>query len=232
MITLRQFSSILSLIAIPFLSFSQSYWEAGLGLGTTNYLGDMVEPVFTFSGTHFAAQANMTRIFDAKHAIGFNVLYGKLSGDDNQYESLLGRGASFQTTLVEVSFKGILDLRGQKRFNKKGEFNKTFSPYIFVGLAVAFAKPEVVYQVPNNEDAFIDYPGIHIAAPIGGGVKYDLNETIFVGLEVGTRFTASDYIDGVQASGNAYKNDVYFFGGLTAGYRLVKKKEEVKVENM
>ncbi|MCB0521607.1 MAG: hypothetical protein H6577_07920 [Lewinellaceae bacterium] len=217
----------LLLVAIPFVSFGQNYWEGALSLGYTNYLGDMVAPIYTFKEAHPGAQLSLKKYFDGRHALRANFMYGSISGDDKNFERLASRGVSFKANLFEITLMGEMDLYGTKRFSKNRGYNKTMSPYIFVGLGATFATPEVVYGDPENADAKIDYPGIHMILPIGGGVKIDLKERVFVGAELGVRLTASDNLDGVQASGNAYKNDVYLLAGLTAGYRFIKRKAEI-----
>jgi hypothetical protein len=44
------------------------------------------------------------------------------------------------------------------------------------------------------------------------------------------RFTVSDFLDGTQVSGNAYNNDSYTFGGISAGYRFIDKPKTEKTE--
>jgi opacity protein-like surface antigen len=101
------------------------------------------------------------------------------------------------------------------------------SPYLTGGIGLAFSDPDVTYGQPDSPDAGIDYHKLSIALPMGGGVKFDASEKVVLGLELGIRFTFSDYLDGTQASGNAYKNDSYTFVGVWGAYRFSKPAEEV-----
>ena len=218
-------------VAFPFFSFGQNYWETALTLGYSNYLGDMVAPIYTLKEAHPGAQFGLKKYFDGRHALRANFMYGRISGDDKNFEGIAARGVSFNANIYEITLMGEMDFWGTKRFRKNSSYHKTVSPYIFVGLGAAFVSPETVYGDPDNPDAKIDYPGVHMVLPIGGGLKMDLKEKVYVGAELGFRLTASDNLDGVQASGNSYRNDVYLLFGLNAGYRIFKKKAEVLPED-
>ena len=215
------------MLVFPFLSFAQKHWETSLCLGYTNYFGDLVEPVFTFKEPHPAAQFYLRKNFDAKHSYRLNFLYGKLSGDDANYERLAPRGNSFEMSFMEISSIFEIDLLGQKRYPKKGQFSKTFSPYILLGLGLTLGHPEVHYGDDENIDNTIEYPHWHVSIPAGFGLKMDIVENMYVGLEFAHRVTLSDNLDGVQLSGNAYNNDSFFFGGLTFGFRFLKNPSGV-----
>ena len=99
---------------------------------------------------------------------------------------------------------------------------------MFGGGSVAYFEPKVAYGSADSKDIGVDYIKWHIGMPIGGGVRIDVNEKIVFGLELSYRFTISDFLDGTQASGNAYKNDSYTFGGIWIGYRFFDKAMETK----
>ncbi len=211
----------LLLIAFPCMLSSQSYWEGSLSYGVSSYYGDMSREFLNSNDINPAVQLGLSRYFDNSHSVRLNFLVGNISGDDRHDEALANRGNSFQATVFEASVIGQYDLIGEQRFSRRVGFKPTFTPYFFVGGGVIFAEPKVTYGNPNNEDAAIDYPVVHIFAPVGGGLKYDLSLKMHIGLQAGIRFTISDYLDGVQASGNAYNNDGYIFAGLTVGYRFI-----------
>ncbi len=219
--------AILSLISLPFLAFSQKYWEFGLTPGAMVYYGDLTVPHVTLMETNLSGQFSIKRYFDREHAVRLNVLHGTIAGSDYNYDRNSERGNEFVGKLTEFSIMGELDLKGRKRYSKKMDFQRTLSPCIIAGIAGVYCKPEVTYGQPENKDLAINYPAWHFALPIGGGIKMDISEKIFLGAEFGLRITLSDYLDGTQASGNAYKNDSYAFGGLTLGYRFLKFKKTV-----
>ena len=212
---------LILMLVLPCFSFSQSYTEGTFSYGVASYYGDMSREFLSADEINPSVQLSLNRYFDNQHALRINLLLGKITGDDRNDDALAQRGNAFQATVFEASIIGQYDLIGNQRFSRRVGFKRTFTPYFFVGGGVIYANPKVTYSNPNNQDASIDYPNVHIFAPLGGGLKYDVNLKIFFGLEAGLRITISDYLDGVQASGNAYSNDGYIFGGLTVGYRFI-----------
>jgi opacity protein-like surface antigen len=173
--------------------------------------------------THLAGQLSIKRYFHGEHALRFSLLHGTISGDDANYPSHSDRGNSFKGKLTEFSFMGEIDLKGRKRFSKKLGYQKTSSPYIMFGMSGINCKPDVVYGQADSKDKGVELPKWHFGMPVGAGYKFDFNERVVFGVELGLRLTLSDYLDGTQASGNAYKNDSFMFAGLTASYRLHKR---------
>jgi hypothetical protein len=210
-------------ISLPVLSRAQKYWEISASPGLMNYYGDLTPPLFTVKEVNFGGQVSVRRYFDREHAVRVNVLHGKLAGDDHNFDRSYLRGNKFEGRLTEVAIMGELDVKGRKRFSTRFGYHRTSSLYLFAGGSVAYFDPKVTYGDPNSQDKKSDYKTWHLGMPIGGGVKIDLNEKIFFGLELSYRFTVSDFLDGTQASGNAFNNDSYTFGGISAGYRFVEK---------
>jgi opacity protein-like surface antigen len=225
MTSLKNLLAGLVLLFSPLCVFSQDYWEVSITPGAIVYFGDLTVPNVTFKETHLAGQINIKRYFKGEHALRFNVIHGTISGSDFNYDRLSTRGNSFVGRLTEFSLMGEIDLKGRRRFSKKLGYQRTTSPYVMGGFSGIYSKPDVVYGEPDSKDKGVDYPDWHFGIPVGGGLKFDLNEHVVFGVEVGIHLTLSDYLDGTQASGNSYKNDAIFFGGLTAGYRFMKVKK-------
>jgi opacity protein-like surface antigen len=220
----------LVLLAMPMLGFSQNYWEVTLNPGGLVYFGDLTVPDVTFKETHLAGQISIKRYFHGEHALRFSALYGTISGADRNYDRNSIRDNSFVSSLAELSLMGELDLKGRKRYTKKLGYQRIISPYVMVGLSAVYCKPDVTYGQPDSPDKAINYPDWHLGIPFGGGVKFDINERVFFGMELGLRLTLSDYLDGTQASGNAYKNDAFAFSSIMAGYRFQKKRKVAMME--
>jgi hypothetical protein len=218
-------------LVLPVGSFAQKHWEVSATVGAMNYYGDLTPPLFTIKEVHAGGQLSVRRYFNREHAVRFNVLHGVLSGDDHNFDRNYLRGNRFTGKMTEVSLLGEFDVKGRKRFSKKHGYQKTNSLYFFGGASVAYFDPKVTYGAADSKDKDIDYVNWHIGMPIGGGLRVDANERLVFGLELAYRFTISDFLDGTQASGNAYKNDSYTFGGVSVGYRFFgKEKQEEATE--
>lgn len=116
------------------------------------------------------------------------------------------RNLSFQSSLTEFSLLGELTA-----FNL---YNIRWSPYFFGGIAVYRFNP---YTVDSGKKVFLQplgtegqglaayperqpYKLTQFALPFGGGIKYNINDDIRVGFELGFRRLFTDYLDDVSRS--------------------------------
>lgn len=217
---MKSYKLLAVLCLLPFITFAQNQLDIGLLLGYSNYLGDLVPPVFTFNHSNVSfgvvGRKQMTKEFSLRS----NLIFAKIEGDDAYYNRNTIRNTKFKGDIVEFSFMGEYDPYEKRRHPKEGGFAKTMSPYVFLGLGLTYANPKVVYGNPDNPDARAINNELHISLPIGVGVKNDITDQLFIGVEWGARFTTTDYLDGVSITGDEKNNDVYLIGGVTLGYRI------------
>ncbi len=222
----------ISLLAmLPIFASSQSKWEAGINLGLMNYGGDLVKPAFTFKESNFAAglfaRRQLSPLFNAR----LNFLFGKISGDDNNYDELVQRNISFESPLMEFTVIGEYEFLGKKGLTDDS-LQRKFSPYLFLGVGMAIIGPETDFSkvtpgsaAAADKDDHANFSNTQFAMPIGLGLKYKLTDQFNIGLEYGIHLVWTDYLDGVSEAGNPDKNDVYFSGGIVLAYRLNQKKQ-------
>ena len=164
---------------------------------------------------HFAARAMFT--------------WARIAGDDytfnknnvEKYVVQYARNLHFRNDLKEFALTGIYN------FVEDGRNSNTrakFTPYLFGGLALVAHSPEArTPATPDNEPYEArrwvklqplrtegqgqpgrekPYSLVTVAVPVGIGARYMINELFNVGVEIGYRYTFSDYLDDV--SGNGY----------------------------
>jgi len=153
------------------------------------------------------------------------------------------RGYSFYTPLVEAAVQGEIypfglfrkfrgDSLGGYAFDKTRQLkirangdtmvlpaqHQAIMPYLLAGIGGAYINPKVNWNKQNsaaiNVDKLADYSPYQLIIPLGGGLRFVLNERTTLGIEVGWRATFTDYLDGVSAAGNLQKDDWYFSGML------------------
>jgi outer membrane protein OmpA-like peptidoglycan-associated protein len=212
-------------LLIPLFAVSQEKWEGGIFLGYSNYLGDLVEPGFTLDEAHPAFGILIRNHVTPRLGLRLNLDMAKISGDDNNYDRNRSRGASFESSLIELSVVGEYEFLGHKRFSKDGHFKRTFSPYLYGGVGAGFFDPKVEASElrPGSEiekDINADYSNTHFAIPLGAGLRFDITRKVNLGLELGWRVTFSDYLDGIKLAGDPDDNDIYMMGGLALGFRF------------
>lgn len=225
----------LFLIALltPFLLSAQSTWEFNLLLGGANYQGDLVETTMpTLKETNFAAGINARYYVNPLWSVRAGAFYGKLTGSDANFrenEFRNARSVSFESTLIEVSMAAEWEPFGEERYLSNSGNSRIISPYLFAGVGVTFTDPTVDISEFNGSDAMLELVNtdiqksnsiVHLSIPVGFGLKADLSDNIFVGLELGVRYPFSDYLDGISLAGNPDRNDLYMIGGFNLGYKL------------
>ena len=218
--------TLLFLLFIPFLIFSQQTdsrtFEAGLHLGTSTYLGDLVKTDHpSLKEVNFAYGAFLRYRLSPNFAGRLNLQRGNLSGDDQNFAGRGSRNYSFKAPVTELSLITDWDLLGYRPIDELGIKKATFSPYLFLGIGLAFINPEPDFNdestvlterdVANSKKTFF-------SMPIGAGVRLDLNSSIGLFLEGGLRPVFSDYLDGISQTANPDSND--WFGFMSAGFHF------------
>jgi|APTNR8051073442_1049403.scaffolds.fasta_scaffold00213_25 hypothetical protein len=217
------------LLGLPLLLSAQPRFEAGAMLGLANYQGDLVEETVPLFKEGSLGGGIMGRyVFTYALAVRANLMLGKITGDDYNYDNEFRRrrGAQFSSSIFELSVVGEWEPLGQWRYLSRGAgFKKLISPYVFAGLGFTFTNPKTDFSRADFDDvklaAMIErdqnarYFKTRISTPIGFGVKFDLSEYWVAGVEFGMRYPFTDYLDGVSLSGNPDKKDWYQFSGIT-----------------
>src|SRR5687768_4422527 len=170
-------------LLLPFATFSQS-WEIGLFGGASNYQGDLA-PDIVLGETHPAVGLSVKQNLSPFFAFTYNLNFGSVSGNDNNFKYLVNRNLSFESNILEFSprvefnfFKFGLGLRP-----------KRFTPYVFSGITVFYFDPRATMdgkefnlrKMSTEGQGVVDgapkkYSPLQIAVPIGGGMRFSLNE--------------------------------------------------------
>ena len=223
--------SICVVISLQHLYAQQSNLEFGVLIGLSTYQGDLIETDFySLEEMNFGYGFTIRHHINSNFAVRANMLRGKISGSDFNYERRQNRGFIFSSHITEFSAQVEYDLLGHLR-DRSGRIRKIVSPYIFAGWGAAFIDKTTSYNELNENDTNFaeierdkntNYKKSWFSAPFGLGAKINLNESLFLGLEWGARPVFSDLLDGISQSGNPDENDWYAFGGATISYRFNK----------
>ncbi len=226
---MKKLFTLLSTLVIALLLQAQpTDWEMGMFGGWSVYQGDIIGKKIDLRESNLAV--GITGRYNYYYTLKFrvNLLFGRLSGDDKNYPGREARGASFQTSLVELSTMAEWEPFGKWRELKGGKSNIAVSPYLMGGVGLAFTNPKPVFpkignvnsQNPYIQDIRAGYSKIHLVVPVGAGLRYDVNRKWSIGAEIAGRITFTDYIDGISVSANDTSWDYYWFYGFTAMFKL------------
>ena len=191
---------------------SQRSLEAGFLFGLANYSGDLTEKYIELSASHLAFSAH-GRYFLSNHvALRANMLVGTISGDDANASdpTLLRRSMRFGADILELGLLGEWYFFGKDRFSIGKENTWVLSPYGYLGIGGTFSGANAsFYGRPEDRDVFLKVPfpegplrHQYLIAPMGGGLRADINEQFSFGLEIGWRPVFSDTLDGISINGN------------------------------
>lgn len=159
--------------------------EVGGGVGLVNYLGDFngnitknMQPMGSLIGKYR---------FNPRMAIGMNLSFGKLKGDNKNvttyYPVLNDTAITFSNTLVDVGFRFEYNFwpygTGREYFGAK-----PLTPFVAMGLGITYAKAGNSVVSAN--------------VPIGFGVKYKIADRLNLTAEWAMHFSLSDKLDGVE----------------------------------
>jgi hypothetical protein len=194
----------LFLLLFFFAKTAFSQFHIGAFVGGASYLGELNDQPFKRTKPAIGLSINYELSDRLMVRSGFT--FGKLEGADRYSGTEMQkqiRNLSFQSSLTEFNLMGELTI-----FNL---YNINWSPYGFAGIAVYHFNPyvqdsgqKVFLQplstegqgLPSSQQA--PYKLTQIAIPFGGGIKFNLNENIRLGVELGLRRVFTDYLDDVS----------------------------------
>ena len=216
---------LLILIAIPFLSNSQSYWKAyrnevHIGIGASNFLGELggANQIGTdgfrdleLLATRLAFTAGLRHRMSQRFYINTDFSYGRLSGDDALTLEFFRnyRNLNFKTNIYELTcnleYAFVKDKSGARYRLKgvRGHKAYEFSMYGFIGFGGFYFNPKGEYQgrwieLQPLKTENVDYNRLQFVVPVGVGIKYGIDRRWAVGFQYGLRKTFTDYIDDVS----------------------------------
>lgn len=214
---MKQIACVLFSCMIGFAAQSQtmeSYvqeGEVGVAFGAAHYFGDLNTNA-SLNRPKISAGAFFRKQFGNYIGIKLAANYARLGYSDvySKNETQVRRNLSFNTNIWELSLSG--DFNFFKFY--PGISGYTYTPYVSLGVGVFSYDP---YAYLANEKQFLrplgtegqgsslypertPYSSMAVAFPIALGFKYNLTPATNVFVEVGYRFTNTDYLDDVSTT--------------------------------
>lgn len=206
-------------LAQPKFKKRYMYQSLGAQLGTINYVGD-VDPGSSFFApamryTRPSAGINYMRRMGPRYSVRGNFYWGVIKGNDRVSTGpgndiyRLQRNLSFRNTLWELTVDGVVDLFPNRKDMRR---RVHFTPYAFAGVGLLFHNPKAelngkwVALKPLGTEGQ-NMPGIgqdkkyhrfQFVIPYGVGVRYKLSMFLDLALQIGWRYTFTDYLDDVS----------------------------------
>jgi len=209
-------------LLFSFLLLASSHLKAqyeidfGIQLGSANYLGEIgggsdegraflldVE----LESTSFSVGGFFRSSFSRNFALRISGTYARIEGADSLSDNpqRIGRNLSFRTDLIEASLIGEYNFITLRDISRRSRQKIDFKAYAFGGVGALLFYPEAQengewfdLRPLQTEGAENAYDELTIAVPLGLGLNYTFNDKYRFGLEVGYRFTFTDYLDDIS----------------------------------
>jgi hypothetical protein len=214
-----RFVVLIVLISLKLEAQKASDW--GILLGASAYQGDLSALPSLMAESRPMLGLVYDYFLDKNLAVRGMVLAGGLSGDDRHRGSNFGRSWAFSAPLLEMSVQLQYHPWGKARYNQIGFFQRHLSPYVSLGLGMAYVKATL--RTPPADAVLFPEPGarnVFVAMPMSGGLRYVISPQFSLFGELGARNVFSDYLDGVSDNASTMYNDWYLTGGLGLTYNI------------
>ncbi|HEY9049451.1 MAG TPA: DUF6089 family protein [Ohtaekwangia sp.] len=199
---------ILTICLVPSLTEAQSFYSTrrnrnllvGLGSGTANYFGEMVNPGKT--GTlKFNIAANAEYYLHERISVRAGLTFFQISGDDAKAnDDRQERNLSFKSSNIELSALGVINLSPiGLRFYQRSQLNF----HAFAGIGLLYFNPKTEYQgktyaLQPLQTEGVKYSRITPVIPVGLGARIKINPFFNLLVEGGYRITFTDHLDDVS----------------------------------
>lgn len=188
------------------------YFSVGVGLGATNYKGDL-DDNFTLKFTKPGLAFFGAYKFHPHMSLRLGFSQGWMKASDAQAARDIPRtrrNLSFRSPLTEASLVLVYEFFANDR---KYQYRPQYTPYIFGGAAIFAFNPQAKLNdtwydlqplsTEGQGTSFCPecpepYSLVQVSIPFGVGLRYRLTKKIDLNVEVGLRKTFTDYLDDVS----------------------------------
>ena len=208
------------LLFTPLIGFSQpayrvfdfidpSYKSFSIGpqIGLSNYYGDLCESNDCYTNQNLSLGIASTLRLNDYFFINLNGLYYRIGGSDalSGDRGRIPRNLSFRADNYEFSLIGNFEFMNYNTFRYITRKEFPISLHTFMGIGFTTNNPKAYYQSRWYElrplmTERVKYSPIALVIPFGIGVGYRFTESINTNLNIGYRYTFTDYLDDVSTN--------------------------------
>jgi len=210
------------IVIIPAAGYSQYYWDYGLKLGMSNYVGDIGGLAGTARPWLLDMKLQETRWNPGAYvrfkirdpfSIEADFDYLRIQGADSlsTNPARRERNLNFRNDILDLSFKGLYTFYENPDLGNTYRYQNSFSAYAFLGISIFYTNPEGYGDPPGGsgpgwyslrplKTEGVSYSPIQPGIPVGAGFNFTLSKTYRIGFEVAWTETFTDYLDDVSGS--------------------------------
>lgn len=230
---------ILVIISLSHVS-SQNKFGASLYLGMSSHGSDLnsfaKDEQGLFENSKMAYGVNIYNNINSNLSLGVHFKGTQMEGDDLNLADKeewaaehVARAYAYKSSLTEIGV--TLNYFIFSQFDEEGK-RRAVRPYVLGGFGVSFVSDDedqrLWTNVPVSKQGSADVDQRNgseggFQLPIGGGLRFNLSDNIYLDAFYSARVPLGDYLDGISLAGNPDKNDAYQFCGLNIGFRFPDK---------
>ncbi len=210
-------------------------YEAFAGIGFSNYFGDIggaatdnnwyglkdLEILSSRPVISGGARYNHSRFLSFSAGLSAGLLHGTDARGRNDHRKFVFNTIIFEPS-VKVEFLAIKDFQVLSGVNRRGMVRNygTLTAYLFggTGAVLYHVMPNDVQKSIQERDG-IEHGFITLVLPAGIGVKVGIANNMDIGIELGGRYTFTDYIDGYTSEFST-ANDIYYLTTVSLVHRF------------
>lgn len=169
-------------------------------LGLSSYYGDLCDDAICFRYRPSITIGGYYR-YNGRVSFRGDLTYLRMSGTDEGGENAV-RNLSFRSSNYEIAAGIMYDLI---YFDRNYHLRAKFTPYLFAEIGLLYYNPKAEYQgqwyaLRPLQTEGVRYKKITGSIPLGGGIRYQINDYMDLSVEFAYRKTFSDYLDDVSTT--------------------------------
>lgn len=152
---------------------------------------------------NFGPQVSMGALYRLSPLVGVsgNVGYVRLGAHESNPRRPLD--VSFQTDVIQATASAVVNLTDsyKGRNNYRSSKKHFVVPYLTAGVGVIYYNTTAYPGQGKLNDSYLtyeptrDYPAIALVIPVGGGLRFRINDEVSIAPELVYHITATDYLD-------------------------------------
>jgi hypothetical protein len=203
-------------LSSPFMLNAQYFWETGINLGASNYLGDIGGNELTrrdFVADMKIQKTNINlggfvrykvnRLFSAQA----NVSWLRIAGDDklSSNPARNARNLNFRNDIIEATVQGQFFFYEVNDLGHTYRHKDAFRAYVGLGVGALYHNPKTAY---NGEMVALrplttegkKYTKVTAVIPASAGFYFVVNKNYHIGWNITWRTAFTDYLDDVSTT--------------------------------
>lgn len=199
---------------LDFIDPSLKSFSIGPQVGMSYYYGDLCETKDCYANQHFSTGITSTLRLNDYFFLNLNGIYYRIEGSDALSGNIkrLPRNLSFRSDNYELSLLGNFEFLNYNSFRYITRKEFPISLFSFIGIGITTNNPKTFYkgewyQLRPLMTEQTQYSPVAVIVPFGIGVGYRFTDKITGSLNIGYRYTFTDYLDDVSTN---YKDPTTF----------------------